>query len=350
MSDRERRLSPGLVLRGALLLGAGVVLLWLLVRHSGQARVQEVLESADRGTLAIAALVFLSQPFTVGARWWLALRLCGFEGRPVSLLRGVVVSQVTNFVAPGHFGEPVAAAWLGRTGRAPGVEAFGLLVATKAVSSLLNIVVLMACLGPLTTEVSPEALPQAALISLLALGFTAAAFTAILHPRIAGWGTGVLARTVRVLVGLFERARAEGEPRSVRLGRWVEAFCGRFRGSFVLLASRPAALASTTALSGLKVASLVVVVWLVYAALGSPITPAGATFVGSADAAGNMAAVWVPGNLGVQEAIHTSAAAGALGIAQPVAVSAALVVKGLMVVQVLFGGLLWLALMPFDRR
>jgi glycosyltransferase AglD len=339
----------GRFLRGAFAFGVGLALLCTLVAWSGPARVWEVLGAADPRLLGIAAAILLAQPFTVGVRWWLALRLCGYEGRFVSLLRATVVSQVTNFVAPGHFGEPVAATWLGRTGRAPGVEAFGLLVATKAVASLLNIVLLLACLGPLATPVRGSALPQASLIAGLALLLTVAAFTAILHPGIAAWGTVVLGRGTRTVAALTDRRGQDGDPRSVRLARWVEAFCGRFRGSFVLLARRPGALTATTALSVLKIGSLVVVVWLIYAALGAPIGPAAATFIAAADAAGNMAAVWVPGNMGVQEVVHTSAAAGALGIEQSVAVSAALVVKGLVVGQALFGGLLWLLLLPFDR-
>ena len=339
----------GHLLRGGILLLVGLALLWALVRHSGVDQVKTVLAGADRSLLAVAALIYLSQSFTVGLRWWLALRLCGYEARPVAVLRGAATSHVVNFAAPGHFGEPVASAWLGRTGRAPGVEAFGLLVATKAVASLLNIVLLLACLGPLTTEVRPETLPQAGLITGLALLLTTVAFTVILHPRIAAWGAGLLSRLVRGVAAPFDRASGDEEPRSVRLGRWMEAFCGRFRGSFVLLARRPAALAATTAVSAFKVACLVLTMWLVYAAVGSPISPAGATFLGSVDAAGNMASVWIPGNLGLQEVVHSSAAAGALGIEQPVAVSASLVVKGLMVVQALFGVCLWLVLAPFDH-
>lgn len=337
------------VLRGALLLMIGLGLVWALVRHSGAEQVKAHLAGADRRLLLAAALVYVSQSFTVGLRWWLALRLCGYEGRFVSLLRGAATSHVINFVAPGHFGEPVAGAWLGRTGRAPGVEAFALLVATKAVASLLNIVLLLACLGPLATEVSPAALPQAGLITALALALVAAAFVAILHPGIASWGSALLSRIARAVLSPFDRDPRGPEPRSRRAGRRVEAFCARFRDSFVLLARRPSALGATTAVSLFKVVCMITTMWLIYAALGATVSPAGATFLGSVDAAGNMAAVWIPANLGVQELVHSSAAAGALGIDQSVAVSASLTVKGLMVVHALFGAGLWLLLAPLDR-
>jgi len=342
----RRSLSRQLV-RAGILLAAGLVLLWALLRHTGVEQVKAELVGADRRLLAIAAAVHLSQSLTVGLRWWLAVRLCGYPGRLVSLLRGAAASQVINFVAPGHFGEPAASAWLGRTGRAPGVEVFGLLVATKAVASLLNITVLMACLVLLVTEVDPEALPQAGLITALAFALAAAAFVAILHPGIAGWGTRLLARVTKIAVSTVDRGEP-AEPRSVRASRWVEAFCGRFRASFVLLARSPAALGATSALSVVKIASMMVVVWLLYSALGAAVSPAAATFVGTADAPGNMAAVWVPGNLGVQEAVHSSAAAGALGIEPAVAVSASLLVKALMVLHALVGVVLFVALAPLD--
>ena len=345
----SRRTAPLHLIRAVLLLGVGVALLAALLHQTGSVRVASLLAEADRTLLLLAALVYCSQSLLVGLRWWVALRLCGLPAGPVAILRASVMSNVVNFVAPGHFGEPAAAAWLGRTGRAPGVEAFGLLVAIKALASLLNIVVLLACLGLLAAQVPVDGGRQAWLLSGGALALTVAAFTAILHPGLAAVGTRLCARLVRAALSPFDRGIGGAEPRSLRLGRQMEDFCGRFRASFVLLARRPWALGVTLALSVFKVASLVLTVWLLYAALGTSLTTAEATLIASADAAGNLAAIWIPANLGVQEVVHTTAAAAALSIDQAVAVSGALAVKGLMVLHGLFGALLWVALSPFDR-
>ena len=342
-----RRIAVGLLRGGALLL-VGLALLAALVTHSGVDQIHSVLAGADRTLLATAGLLIIAQSFTLGLRWWLALRLCGHEGRFVSLLRASAMSHVINFTAPGHFGEPVTAVWLERTGRAPGVESFALLVVTKAAATLLNLVLVLACLLPLAANVNADGLPQIALMAGLALVLMTLAFVAVLHPSVATWGSKLLGRLTRTLLGPFDRKGVQERTRSARMGRSVEAFCGRFRASFVLLARRPAALAATTAVSALKLVCLVVATWLIYAALGAAVSPAGATFVTLADAAGNMAAVWIPANLGVQEVVHSSASAGALGLGSTLAVAAALVVKGLMVVHAAFGALIWLALAPLD--
>jgi hypothetical protein len=68
----------------------------------------------------------------------------------------------------------------------------------------------------------------------------------------------------------------------------------------------------------------------------------------SVDGLGNLASIWIPGNLGLQELVHTTAASKGLVIDPAIAVSAAILVKALMLAHGAFCGLLWLGLEPFD--
>lgn len=344
MTDRTRRR----LLVGALLLLLGLLLLWALVLHSGVEAVRATLASTDGRLLLVALALFLSQSVTVGLRWWVALRLCGYEGRLLSLLRANSASNLINFLAPGHFGEPASAAWLASTGRAPGPEAFGLLVATKAVGTALNLAVLLVCLPVLLASAHAGVLAQAVLIAGGGLVFASLVTTAVLHPRIADWGTGVATSLTRTSLVPFDR---EGSPerRSDRMAGRVRDLFQRFRTSFVLLAKNPLALGAVAGMATLKAVFLVASLALVYAAVGYPVNAASATFIMSLDGLANIASVWIPGNLGLQEFVHSSAAVSGLAVPEAVAVSAALLVKGMMAVHALVGAGLWLVLAPFDR-
>lgn len=334
--------------RTAAVLILGVLLLWVLVHHAGGAAVRDALRAADRRLLAIALLLFLSQNLTVGLRWWLALRLCGLPGRFVSTLRASSMANLVNFLAPGHFGEPAASAWLGATGRAPGVEAFGMLVAAKTIATVLNLVALLACL-PLLAGGSPRGvMAEALLLAASASVFAGSVFAAVLHPAVAAWGIRVAVAATMAIAGRFDRPRPGQVPRSERAARRVESLFGRFRNSFVLLARSPGAMAAITAVAVVKVVCLIASLAAVYAALGWPLAPMQATFVMSVDGIANLASDWIPGNLGLQEVVHASAASGGLGMPETVAVSAALVVKAEMVALALLCGVLWLALAPLD--
>lgn len=338
------------ILRGAVLLACGAGLLWLLLSRSGMENVAGTLGSADRGLLLAALCVFLGQGLFIGLRWWAGLRLCGYPGRLVPILRGAAAVHLVNFLAPGHFGEPVGAAWLASRGRAPGVESFAILLATKAVASLLSVFVLLAALVPLSRSGRPSAIEQAAIVAAIAFAGVAVGLAAILHGGTAERGTRLLVRAARRLAGLADRPGRPGMPGSERAAEVTERFLVRFRASFVLLARHPAALAATSAISFVKVCCLVLTVSLVYAALGRPLAPAEAAFVVSVDVLGSFAAVWIPANLGLQEAVHASAAVGGLGVEPAVAVSASLALKGLLIGHAAMGGLIWAGLGPWDRE
>ena len=123
-----------------LLVGGG--LLVALLRVIGVEETVARLRSADLTLLGLALLLFCSQAITMAVRWWLALRMCGHRVSLVSCIRANSASNVINFLAPGHFGEPAATAWLGKTGRGPGVEAFAVLVACKAIATVLNLLLI----------------------------------------------------------------------------------------------------------------------------------------------------------------------------------------------------------------
>ena len=344
MNDpRARRIAVG-----GLLLMVGLLLVAALVAHSGADAVMTTLAGADQRLLALALALFLSQSLTVGIRWWVALRLCGYEGRLLSLLRANSASNLINFLAPGHFGEPTSSAWLATTGRAPGAEAFGLLVATKAVGMGLNLAVLLVSLPLLLAGPHTGAVSQAMLIAAGGLIVTVLAFGAVLHPGIARWGTGLATALARAALGPFDRG--DGQlGRSHRLSRRVEDLFRRFRESFVTLARDPLALGAVTGLATVKAVCLVASMGLVYAAVGHPVDAVSATFIMSLDGLANIVSVWIPANLGLQELVHSSAAVGGLAVPEAVAVSAALVVKGMMGVHAVVGAGLWLALAPLDR-
>ena len=336
------------LLRSALLLAVGLLLVWLLVACCDGRVVKATLAGADPGLVILALALFLTQSVTVGARWWVALRLCGYEGRFLSLIRANSASNLINFLAPGHFGEPISAGWLARTGRAPGAEAFGLLVATKVVGTTLHFVVLLACLPVLLAGARTGAIVQTAVMAVAGLVVATLVAGAMLHPAVARWGTRTAELLTRSSLRRFDGCEP-GERRSERLAGKVRSTFERVRGSFVLLARDPLALGAVAGLGGLKSILLAASFALLYSAIGHPMGPAAATFVMSSDGLANIASVWIPGNLGIQEFVHSSAAAGGLGVPVAVAVSAALIVKGMMAIHALFGAGLWLGLAPLDR-
>jgi uncharacterized protein (TIRG00374 family) len=320
------------ILHGLAALALGAALVFALVYRVGAGELASTLRSADRRLLLLAFVLFLTQLFTLTLRWWAALRLLGHDVRFLSLFRAVCGLNFVNFWAPGHFGEPLLAFWLGRGGRAPGVDAFAALVASKAVATLLNLAILLICLPFLASKAGEEAARLGGLALLLVLG-AAAALSLVLHPRLAR----ALARWLATRAPL---ARVSGR---------VEAGVLRFRDAFVFLGRSPRALAVVAGLSLLKMGTIVAVMMLLYRAVASPVDVFGATFLETVDGLGNMVAVWIPANLGVQEAIHSSAAVAGLAVDAPAALAAALLVKLLLLGHVSAGGLLFLALAPWDR-
>ncbi len=304
--------------RWGLLLGStalGIALLVLLVRLVGAEDVGAALAAADPVRLALAFLLISTMTVTMGLRWWVAHRLLGHRGRLLSLIRANCASNVVNFVAPGHFGEPMLAAWLGRSGRAPGVEAFTVLVACKALGTLLNGVVLLVCVPLLLWETRPDDARSIVLVTAVSIAVALAGLAVLTHPR---WAR-------------------------------IHPFVARFRDTLALFATSPRAV---LAVAGLGLVKLVTVVWavaLVYAALGAPLTPVSATFLMSADALGNLVSIWIPGNLGVQEAIHSGAAVQGVGVDGPTAVAASLAFKILQALHIAVGGLLFVALGRWDQ-
>ena len=142
MDDGPQNASPWL--RSALLVAAGLGVLGALVAVYGRGEVLDALLEADRPLLAAALAVFCLQLPLLALRWWWVLRLLGVRVRFADILAAQSGAAVTNFVAPGHFGEALLSAWLDRTGRAPGVEAFTALLACKALTLLVSLAMLAA--------------------------------------------------------------------------------------------------------------------------------------------------------------------------------------------------------------
>jgi uncharacterized protein (TIRG00374 family) len=319
-----------------LLVAVGVALLYFLVDYSGWDKIRELLHRIDKRLALWAMLLFVAQLFAMSLRWWVALRLTGYPARLVSCIRANSASNIINFVAPGHFGEPFAGAWLGKTRRGPGVESFALLIACKAVAMVINGVVLIACIPLLLADAQNSALGQAVALTVLTFVMAGGVFVLVLHPRTSSWGIGKAARLARLLL----RSEAAADK--------VQAMTERFRDAFVLFSRAPRALVAVSLIAAVKIVCLIAVMSLIYEALGHPVSLFAATFLESIDGLGNIVAIWIPGNLGLQEIIHSSAAAGGLGIDLPTAVFAALLVKLFMVVHILVAGVLWLVLAPFD--
>lgn len=316
-------------IQGGLGLVVGGVLLGSVVEIAGREAVLGTLASGDRALLAGAFLLFTTQTLTMPLRWWLALRMLGHRARFVSIVRANCVSNVVNFFAPGHFGEPLASAWLARAGRAAGVESFGVLIACKVVATVLNLVILLGCLPLLAVDRWRGPLAQTAAITGLLVVAGMALVAVLLHPA-----------PTRAVA---QRLRGRGE-RAERLRGWLL----RLREILAVFARRPDVLLAVVATSALKVLAMVGAFTLVYRAFGAPVGFAGALFLEAMDALGGILAVWIPANLGVQEAIHASAAAGGLSVEPAVAAAASLTTKVILIAHVALGGGLVPALAPWD--
>ncbi len=320
--DYPAAVSPTLrrVLQAALLLGFGGVVLASVVQFFGAAEVAQRLRDADRGLLALAAAVFFTQFFTMGLRWWVTLRLLGHDVAAIPLFRANAAANFVNFFAPGHFGEPLLATWLARTGRAPGVEAFSALVGSKVVATILSFCLLVACVPLLVTAAEASWLSQ-----------------------VAGAAGALAVRTVGASVGLVRPALAS------RVAGSTEALVLGVRDGLAHFGSRPVALLGSAALSATKVASQIGFVTLLYRAFGQEVTVAGAAFLVTVNVLQNAISIWIPANLGVQEALLVAAAAGGLAIDGSVAASAALAQKAILIVHVLLGAAAFVVLGWFDR-
>ena len=326
------------------LLGVGLLLLALVLRQVGVDAVLAELRTADRRLLGYAALVFFTQFVTMGLRWWVAMRLLGHQTRLIPILRANGGSNFINFFAPGHFGEPVMSWWLARSSAAPGVEAFTVLVACKVVATLLSFAVLIACLPFLATGAETPWLTQVG-VTAAAIGVaTAVALAILLRPAIADWGARLARRVVAATVGRVRPAASE------RAADAAAAMILRVRDTLALFATRPAALVATAGISAVKIAGQIVFVMLLYAAFAQPVTVAGSTFLVTVDVLQNILSIWIPANMGVQEALLTAAASGGLAIDPAVAASATIAHKAILIVHVTLGGLLFLALGLVDRR
>lgn len=287
----------------------------MLVRGVGAQEVGAALADADRGLVGLAFLLLSTMTLTLGLRWWLALRLLGHPARLVSIIRAGCGLNLVNFVAPGHFGEPLLAAWLGRSGRAPGVEAFTVLIGCKVLATLLNVAALVVCVPLVLSETRPADSRSLVFVTLASLAAGLLALALLTHPRPAR----------------------------------LHPVVARFRATMVLFATSPRAIAAVLGFGVVKLGTVVAAIALVYASLGTSLSVAGSTFLTSADALGNLAAIWVPGNLGVQEAIHSVAAVQAVGVDGPTAVAAALIFKTLLVLHISVGGALFVVLSRWDR-
>lgn len=325
-------------LQTVLLLLVGVVVLAVTVSFFGTEEVLRQLRSADRGLLGWAALVFFSQFFTMGLRWWLTLRLLGHEVSLISILRANSASNFINFFAPGHFGEPAMAAWLGRTGRVDGVEAFSALVGAKVLATIMSFMVLIACVPLLYARTSSSWLLQVG-GTAVALGLGAViALVILLRPAVASWGAQLAARASRAALGTLRPELG------ARAAESIEAILLRVRDGLATFATHPTALLGAAAVSAVKVASQILFVSLLFRAFGHELTVAGATFLVTVDVLQNAVSIWIPANLGVQEALITAAATGGLDVLGPLAASAALAQKGILLVHIGLGGLAFLLL------
>jgi len=338
MSPLTRR-----ALQFALLLALGVALLVVTVRMFGTDQVMQELAGADRALLGWAALLFFSQFFTMGLRWWITLRLLGHPVRAISLFRANAASNFVNFFAPGHFGEPLISAWLAKSGRAPGVEAFSALVGSKVLATILSFSLLVACVPLLMARTEASWLAQVAGTAVaIAIG-TIIALAILLRPHVAAWGAALAGRWVGGAIAVLRPSL--GERVRIRL----ESLLLGVRDTLATFATRPAALLGSAAVSALKIATQIGFVTVLFAAFGTELTVGGATFLVTVDVLQNAVSIWIPANLGVQEAILTAAAAGGLAVDGSVAASAAIAHKVILVVHVGLGGLAFLVLGLFDR-
>lgn len=310
--------------RALLWLGLGVGAVAALLAAIGWSEVEAALRATKPRPFALAAALYLLQMPLMGLRWWVGLRLLGHQAAYLSLLRAAAGASVVNFVAPGQFGEPLLAAWLDRKGLAPGVEAFAVLFATKVLATLLNLVLLAACVPGLLPAGGYDFRAQlAVLLAGAALPF-AAFVTAMLDDRLSARAAGFAVHLAGRLARRFRPESAE---------RWADRtahFARRLREPFQLFAGRPGALALVLGLSLGKSALVACSIACVYVALGTPLDPWGALFVQTVDTLGHLASIWIPGDLGVQEVVLTTAAVAGLGLDAPTAAAAALLQKALL--------------------
>ncbi len=350
VEDRPTTPSPGrsrssLALQGGLLLALGIGIVWALLAHFGADEVRTTLLAGDRLLLGLAFLAFASQILTMGLRWWWTLRLIGIRVPLVTILRANCASNVINFVAPGHFGEPAMAIWLDKARGVRGVDAFTVLIACKVVATLMNLGLLLFCLPFLRTPATEGAMVQLGWTTAFLLGMTAVGLVVVLYPRIAYAGARLAASLVSRLLEPMGRSGDKGE-------RWAtatESLIRRFRDTFALFTSRPTVLLAAALLSATKMVTMIVVMMLIYAAFGTPLSAFAATFLETIDVLGNMVSIWIPANMGLQEAVHTAAATAGLQLEGSVAVAASLAMKVILTAHILLGGLCWLLLAPWDR-
>ena len=338
------RPTRGTTLRTVILGLAGLALFAGLLRYVGLDEVRNNLRAADPVLLGAAAVLFFTQILTMGGRWWIAMRLLGIHASLLAVIRANCGSNFVNFYAPGHFGEPMMAVWLGRTKGAPGVEAFTVLIACKVVATVMNLGLLLFCLPFLAGMGADSLLWQVgATIVFICVG-TAAGVFVVIH-RASAERLGALA--VRVSVSVAHRLRP-GAAGSVQ--HFVEKLVGTFTSTFALFARDPRTLVAVAAMSAFKMATIIGVVMLLYRAFDVPVSWFGATFLETVDVLGHLVSIWIPGNMGVQEWIMTSAAHVGLNIDEGVAASAAIAHKGILLIHITLGGALFAGLGLFVRN
>ncbi len=325
----------------------GLALLAVLLIWAGPQEIADTLAEADPLLLSLAFLLYSSQTLTMGLRWWLGMRLLGHRASFVSLLRANSAGNVINFVAPGHLGEPLVSAWLGRSGRAGGVEAFTVLVASKGLSMLLNAFLVLGCLPLLVSESWRQSPGSAAALIAGAIAGTAIGFALLVNKPVSRLVAQGLSFGCRLLLGRV--GQRDGRSLGDRLAERSAAVVERFRATFSLLLRRPLALVAVVGTSLLKIGTLVAAIHFIYAAFGSPLGPTELVFLQSVDAVGALLSIWIPGNLGVQEAILTGAAVGGFGTGEALAASASVALKAILIVHTVFGAILVAALAPWDR-
>jgi len=332
------------VVRTVLLAVAGVVLFMGLLRYVGLDEVRGHLLAADPALLGAAALLFFTQILTMGGRWWLAMRLLGIEASLLAVIRANCGSNFVNFYAPGHFGEPMMAAWLGETKGAPGVEAFTVLIACKVVATVMNLGLLLLCLPFLTGAGDDSLLWQVGVtIVFICCGTAAGVFVVIHRATAERIGAGV----VSVAGAVAARVRPASAD-TVR--RVVGKLVGKFTETFALFARDPRTLVAVAGMSALKMGTIIGVMMVLYRAFGVPVSWFGATYLETVDVLGHLVSIWVPGNMGVQEWILTTAANVGLNIDEGVAASAAIAHKAILLVHITLGGALFVGLGLFVRR
>jgi uncharacterized membrane protein YbhN (UPF0104 family) len=309
MNDAPQKASPWF--RSLALAGVGVGLLVGLWAMYGQGEVGDALRRADRGLLLLALGLFCLQIPILALRWWWVLRLLGMPIRFGDILAAHCGAAVTNFALPGHFGEAVLSAWLERTGRAPGVEAFTALVACKVLTVLVSLGML--AVGLLATD--------------------ADAFRPLRGPTFVAVVLGVIGAVLVVRYGGSAEAEGSGWRRIVARARVTLADLGR----------NPGALLAGLSLTVVNAVVVCFVLACVYAAAGAPLSATDTVLLRAIDSLGHGVAGWIPGNLGVDEAVFTLASHHGLGVDGPLALTSALLHKGVVIGYVAIAGLVFVA-------